>query len=92
MNKIQGFVKNNNLELTGSGSELNSNCAIISGYALHLNYTDINSLIDDITQDDKYNLDSKTEKELKKTFLYAKNRKYGDWWTTDEAKNSNFIF
>ena len=37
MNKIQKFIKDNGLDFSGSGSDLNGACVILAGYALYEN-------------------------------------------------------
>jgi len=74
--KIEKFIKDNKLDLTGSGSELNSVCTILSGYALHLgiDMVDLLNIIDGI--EPAFNF-----AELERVFKFAKEANYGDWWS-----------
>jgi len=83
--KLIDFIKNNNLSFTDSGSELNSECAIISGFALSLgvdHYDEIEMAV--LTM----NIDSNTnfEDELRKVFSYSKKNNYGKNWSSDAYK------
>lgn len=83
LNLIETFIKNNELDFNDTDSALNFNCCVISGYALHLNIDNFDDLIllFDVTS-----LSSNTVTELKKVFEFAKGKNYGEWWTTDDAK------
>lgn len=82
MNKIQEFIKNNNLSLDGYGSDLNSTCCIIAGYALYENgdNNDFAKLVADITEDNRIELSSGAESELARVYAYAFMNNYEQWW------------
>ena len=83
MNKIEQFIKDNNLDFSGEGSSLNSNCVIIAGYACHLDigyYPDLERIFTNTE------LSSEAKIELERVFDYAWENDYGDFWETDEAK------
>lgn len=83
--KLIKFIKNNNLDFNGSGSGLNSDCTIISGYALHLGIDSPDIVIKAIKT---INTEaSKFKPELERVFVYARNNNYGDYWDSDEAKS-----
>jgi len=89
INKIQEFIRNNCLDFTGSGSELNGNCVILAGYAcyLGLDWTDLNILV----QEDKDLIDNAKSKflvELERVFDCANRRMYGLYWHYPEAKKT----
>jgi len=85
--KIVKFIKENKLDLTaGAGSDLNSACVILAGYALHL------GIVDELTLN-KYVEESlgggtpyTYDEEIHKVFEFAKNNNYGGWWAFAEAK------
>jgi len=79
--KIIKFIKNNKLNFTDSGSSLNSNYMIISGYACWLEMTE-NDLIKSFAGE----LDSHVEAELRRIFKYCESRDYGAWWNKADAK------
>ena len=82
MNKIQEFIKNNSLDFSGSGSELNSNCTIISGYALFIgiSYLELVTMMEEDTEE----LSIDVKHELSRVFDFAKRNNYGQWWNKPE--------
>ena len=88
MNTIQKFIKDNSINLNGYGSDLNSELCAIVGYALYTNNGDPNGcdkLIEDIEQDELFDLTSDTVGELYRIYYYAYQHNYADWWYTEEA-------
>lgn len=87
MNKIQKFIKDNDLDFTGSGSGLNGNCVILAGFALYLNNDtdDYAQLLDDIQEGDLHTLTADATIELERVFDFAYGESYGDWWKEVEA-------
>jgi hypothetical protein len=89
MNKIEKFIDENSLDFSGTGSELNSNCCIIAGYALHLdmNFHDLQLQMKEgwpgWVEMDKV--------ELERVFDYAEGANYGEWWDSEIAK-SEYVF
>lgn len=90
MNKIEKFIKDNNLDFTGSGSDLNGQCVILAGYACYLEIPDIESLIKELDDFDPKSLLFTIEAngELNRVFKYALNNNYGDYWKTETAKET----
>lgn len=82
--KLEQFILDNNLQFDGEGSDLNSDCCIISGYALHIgaDENDIEQAIDNVREDAVGNY----EEELERVFDFAKASNYGSWWKRTEAK------
>jgi len=80
VNKIKKFIEDNELDFTGFGSELNSVCCIISGYAcyLGLSFSELEEQMKDV--------DISDTDELIRVFEYTENNNYGNWWSTLEAK------
>lgn len=93
MNKIQKFIKENNLDFSGFGSDLNGACVALAGYALHLNgdQDDFGQLLADIEEDGRVYLTSEASEELERVSYYAYQNNYADWWQTKEAKKQ-YIF
>ena len=83
--QIKDFIENNNLDFSGSGSELNSVCTTISGYALHIGIDNVDTLIDIVNSHFPYGTFVE-QKELERVFKFAKNANYGDWWSNAAAK------
>jgi hypothetical protein len=81
MNKIQKFIDDNRLGFSSEGSGLNSNCTVISGYALHIGLELFDDLYNEmpIMTNDGY-------EELQRVFEYAKDNNYEKYWTTPDAK------
>lgn len=81
LNKIEQFIKDNDLDFSGSGSDLNGNCVVLAGYALYLEIYNYNDLLDKLNKTEIYD-----DTELERVFNYTYNENYGDWWHTEEAK------
>lgn len=82
--KLVNFINDNGLNFSDSGSGLNSDCTIISGYALHLGITSPRTIVKAIK---KANPSArKFTAELKRVFEYAEENNYGYWWDSDAAK------
>lgn len=87
MNKIEKFIKDNDLSFDSEGSGLNSNCTILSGFALHLGLpldelSDLlrNSVIPPTAWD-----------EFERVYNYAEANNYGVYWSGADAKD-RYIF
>jgi hypothetical protein len=93
MNKIQQFIVDNNIDLSDTGSELNGNCVILAGFALHLNEDtyDFPQVVRDIEEGDIYTLSSEAYEELARVFNYAYSNNYFKFWDTPEAKEQ-YVF
>jgi len=85
LDKIKKFISDNRLDFTGSGSELNSDCCIISGYACYLEMN-FDELKDAIGISNIGDVD-----ELERVFDYANENNYGDWWK-DSSAHDEYIF
>jgi len=78
---VKKFIEENGLEFNyESGSDINSNCTILSGFALYngiKNVKDLFPIVNKIAHD-----------ELERVFSYAHSNGYGSWWAvhTEEAK------
>lgn len=84
MNSIEKFIKENKLTFLGKGSGLNSDCCILSGFALYQGYKSSSAVISMIK--DVFPRSSDFEEEFKRVFTYAQKKDYGAYWKTDEAK------
>ena len=89
MNKIQQFIKDNSLDFSGYGSDLNANCVVLAGYALHLNgdVNDFDKLLEDIEENGVHDLTSEASSELERVYDFAYYNNYEDYWKTPEAKH-----
>lgn len=84
MNKIQKFIEENNLDFSGSRSELNGNCVILAGYALHIGFEEYGAVLDAFDPEDT--LGSELNDEFERVFEYANKKMYGAWWESEKAK------
>jgi len=82
--KIEKFIKENELDFTGEESGLNSNCTIISGFALHLGINSSGELLKCFPEGF---LGQQESQELIRVFNYAQGNGYGAYWETEEAKD-----
>jgi len=82
-NKIEKFIKNNNLDFSGSGSDLNSSHCIICGYALYIGIEDFTQLLDLF-------VDTEIEEDtfqFENVWDYANHNYYEDWWKIEGNRN-----
>lgn len=86
MKEIKTFLKENNINFKGSGSSLNSDCVVLSGFALHSDIDDVTELYPFVEELPDYNTDYQTE--LNRVFDYAKDNNYGAYWSCAEAEAS----
>ena len=88
MNTIQKFIKDNNIDISGSGSGLNSSYVILAGFSLYL-YDDtdnVDKVLEDIQENGLYNLSIKQESEFIEVFDYAYVNNYCLFWVSPEAQ------
>ena len=90
-NKIKTFIEENKLNFNTSSSTLNSNCLVISGYALYCGITEYDDLLKIILDNDDHESVQELKHELKTVFDFAKKDNYGLWWEKPEAKEQ-YIF
>jgi len=86
MNKISKFIKENNLDFSGTGSGLNSSCVIISGFALYLGIEDSQIVIDVMNNND-VPLDRDQANEFTRVFDFAYSNDYGHNWRSQYYQN-----
>ena len=87
MNKIQKFIKDNDLNLEDTGSGFNSTCAILAGYACYL-YEDIDPdrLFKEIEENKRHQLTSWQKEELEKVYCFALDNSYERYWETADGQ------
>ena len=78
------FITANSLSFYEGNSSLNSDCCVISGYALHLGVHDSEELMDAI--DDSGITSDVYHEELERVFKFAQANDYGAYWLTADAK------
>lgn len=84
-NRIIKFIKDNDLDFSSTDSGLNSNCVILSGYALHLDIDNIDELAKELKG---LGLSWETYVELDRVYSFAKANNYGKYWESDLAKKT----
>jgi len=79
---VKEFIKNNGLDFSGSGSDLNGNCVILAGFICHivLEHPHGYKLIESL------GFSREANQELLRVFDFAYDNNYGDFWETPEAK------
>jgi len=83
MNSIlTDFVKNNDLNFDSTGSGLNSDCIILSGFCDYVG-ADLEDALA-VFRGKNPNFVS-IEKELRKTHKFAASKRYGKFWATEDA-------
>jgi hypothetical protein len=82
--KIELFIKNNNIDLTGVGSDLNGQIVILVGYALYIGIKDYDTL-ENILLDLNTEVSSYTE--IDRVFEVAEYRNYKKWWDKESNRN-----
>ena len=86
---IKKFIEDNNLDFTGSDSDLNGACVVLAGFCCYkgLDDDEAEKIFDDL-YDDYY-----TQCEFSRVMAYAHYNSYGDWWSTDlERAHSMYKF
>jgi hypothetical protein len=84
MNKLVKFIKENKLSFEGmTGSALNSDCCVLSGFALHCGINDVDEVKRAIW-DAKSNKKRNFVDELERVFQYAESNSYERPWKRGE--------
>lgn len=85
MKRIKNFIKDNNLDFTGSGSDLNSNCVILAGFTLWVNGDngDSDGLIEYLDTECGIRLTDDVANELRRVYDFAYVSNYAEWWTNE---------
>lgn len=80
--KAEKFIKDNKLDFSSTGSELNGNCVILAGFICYIidNMGEGNDIIVNLP------LTSEASDELQRVFNYAWYSNYEKYWETEEAK------
>ena len=78
---LKRFIVNNDLQFTEG--RRNSDCTVISGFALSLGETEITNIIQAIGETI---VASECYDELERVFNYAEANGYGHWWGSKNAK------
>ncbi len=79
---LEQFIKDNNIDLTQTGSNLNGQCVVLSGFALYLgmDFNDVDNVVKEMFPEASY------FDELERVFNYADSHNYSSYWKTDQAK------
>lgn len=89
MEKLEKFIKENELKFNGTGSALNSSCTIIAGFADHCGVTDASDILEAIQEaTEGEDISSAVSLEISRVFDFAYTYNYGNWWKSAEAKRT----
>jgi len=93
MKRIKQFIIDNELDFTGTDSDLNSNCCILAGFALYAtdDINDFPRLAKYLNKWTDIDLSYEAKKELERVYDYAYSNNYAEFWKTNEA-NEEYIF
>lgn len=81
---LENFILENDLMFNDTGSGLNSDCTILSGFANFEGYHDSSDPIQAVKN---IRPDATVfEDELERVFHYAALKNYGKWWESEEAE------
>lgn len=85
---IVKFISDNDLNFYQTDSSLNSDCTIISGFALHLGDKSAKNIKEALIEAKwTEGIPSRVNNELNRVFAFAKLYNYGNWWNYAEAKS-----
>ncbi len=82
--RIERFIVDNGIVFTGTDSDLNSNCVILSGFALYCgvdNWYDVVEILGSKVPTHEAMI------ELNRVYLYADSNNYGKFWDTKAASD-----
>jgi len=85
MKTIEKFIRENELMFNSTGSGLNSDCTILSGFADYKGVNDINDLVKAV-KIVRPDATKGFELELERVFSFAYTANYGVWWKGKTAK------
>lgn len=80
--RTRKFIRDNELDFSSTGSELNGNCTILAGFICYI----IESSHEGEEIIENLHLSSKATTELERVFEYAWTNNYEDYWETEKAK------
>lgn len=86
--KLVDFIKDNGLTFMGTDSGLNSDCVLLSGFALYIGERDIDVLVAAVyaARSNPVKTVVGFEFELERVFKYAELNDYGLWWNGEDAE------
>lgn len=80
---LKEFIEKNNIDLSSTHSELNSNCTVVIGYALYIGFDYILNISKEL---ESLKLLTEVEEELERVFNFAYDNDYGNWWKDEDNK------
>ena len=89
--KVEKFIKDNELEFSGESSELNGNCTILGGFICHVVFTDGSVSVVGENIIDELPLSIVAKSELQRVYEFAWVSNYENFWETEEAKEQ-YVF
>jgi hypothetical protein len=93
LDKVLKFIKDNEIDLSGSGSDLNSACTILAGFICHVIMSDAGGVDVDrgLTIINELRLSTSAQIELTRVYEYAWHNNYEEFWDTEQAKEE-YVF
>jgi hypothetical protein len=93
LEKVKKFIKDNGIDLSGSGSDLNSACTALAGFICHVIMSDDGAVEygRGTTIISELKLDIPARIELERVFEFAWDNNYEEFWDTDQAKEE-YVF
>ena len=85
---VEKFIEDNNLDFSGSGSELNGNCVTLAGFICYVLDSDpkLNTIANGIDIIEELDINADAAVELERVFNFAWINSYEKFWKTPAAK------
>lgn len=92
LEKVKKFIKDNEIDLSGEGSDLNGACTALAGFICHVvsESEPVHSLVGrEIINE--LSIPYEAHSELRRVFEYAWDNNYENFWVTEQAREE-YIF
>jgi hypothetical protein len=88
---VKKFIKENSLDFSGSGSDLNGACVALAGFICFVLNINDKEFSDGTVLIEKLKLPTDAENELHRVYDFAYFNNYEHFWETEEAKEQ-YVF
>ena len=89
--KVKKFIEDNELDLSGSGSELNGNCVIVAGFICYVVNENDEDYLTGVEIIAKLGLNNTAHRELERVYDFAYYNNYENFWYDPETKEQ-YVF
>lgn len=89
--QVAKFIKDNNIDLSGEGSELNGNCVIVAGFICYIVNENDEDYLTGAEIIAKLGLNNTAHIELERVYDFAYYNTYENFWYDPEAKEQ-YVF